>query len=140
MAKRAGGKPLEREVDRLYGLPPDEFTSARNDLARELKRTGDAPGAERVRKLAKPTRSAGAINRVVRGSRREAKRLLAAVDKLSEAQEQLLREGSRAPVDRAVDGERAAVDRLMAAVEKELGRSGGSSRPCWSARGTRFTR
>ena len=93
MAKRAGGKSLDREVDRLYGLPLDEFTRARNELAGELKRGGEGAAADEVTKLAKPTRSAGAINRAVRGSRREAKGLLSAADKLTEAQERLLRSG-----------------------------------------------
>jgi hypothetical protein len=115
---------LERDVDRLYGLPLDEFTPARNALARELKSSGDSAAAARVQKLAKPTRSAGAINHAVRGNRREAKRLLSAADKLREAQERLLREPGRRPIDQATGGERAAVDRLMAAVEVELRREG----------------
>jgi hypothetical protein len=127
VARRAGAKSLERKLDRLYGLPLDEFTRARNDLARDLKRSGDDPEAERVKKLAKPTRSAGAINRAVRANRSEARRLLAAADKLRQAQEQLLERGSRAAVGRAVEGERHAVDRLMAEVKKELRRDGGSS-------------
>jgi hypothetical protein len=127
VAKRAGAKSLEREVDRLYGLPLEEFTRGRNELARELKQGGDQDAAATVGKLAKPTRSAGAINRAVRANRREARQLLSAADKLSRAQEQLLRRGSREPVGRAVEGERAAVDRLMAEVKKELRREGGTS-------------
>jgi hypothetical protein len=127
VAKRAADKSLDREVDRLYGLPLDEFTGARNDLARRLKQGGDGAAAEEVKQLSKPTRSAGAINRAVRANRREAKRLLAAADKLTKAQEQLLRRGSRDAVGRAVEDERAAVDRLMAEVKKELRRDGGTS-------------
>jgi hypothetical protein len=115
---------IERGVDRLYGLPLDEFTSARNDLAAELKRSGDAEAAGRVRKLEKPTRSAGAINRAVRRKRRDAKRLLDTAAKLGDAQEKLLKGGGRQPVEQAVERERAAVDRLMADVEAELGRDG----------------
>jgi hypothetical protein len=122
--RKGDAGPLEREVDRLYGLPLDEFTSARNALARELKGSGDAAAAERVRNLAKPTRSAGAINRAVRKNRRDAGRLLSAADKLREAQERLLRDRGRRRVDQAAAGERVAVDRLMAAVESELGREG----------------
>ena len=127
MSDAAGGKSLEREVDRLYGLPLDEFTAARNELAAQLKRAGDGDAAASIRKLAKPTRSAGAINRAVRGDRRRAKRLLAAADKLSKAQEELLKQGSRAPVSRAIEAERTAVDELMAEVEKELESDGASS-------------
>jgi hypothetical protein len=124
MPKGRDAGSAERDVDRLYGLPLDEFTSARNALARELKGSGDAAAATRVQKLAKPTRSAGAINRAVRQNRREAKRLLSSADKLREAQERLLRERGRRPVDQATGAERAAVDRLMVAVEVELRREG----------------
>jgi chromosome segregation ATPase len=54
--KRGDAKSLEREVDRLYGLPLDEFTAARNSLARELKRSGDSAAATRVQELKKPSR------------------------------------------------------------------------------------
>jgi exonuclease VII small subunit len=124
LARVADETSLERDVARLYGLPLDEFTSARNELARELKRSGDAAAAEGVRKLEKPTRSAGAINRAVRRKRRDAKRLLDAAAKLGEAQEKLIEGGERRLVDQAVERERAAVDRLMADVEAELGRDG----------------
>jgi hypothetical protein len=134
VARGDDARSLERAVDRLYGLPLDEFTPARNALARELQ---DADAAARVKKLAKPSRSAGAINRAVRANRREAKGLLTAADKLREAQERLLRSGDRSPVERAVEAERAAVDRLMAAVEKELGREGATTQAMLErARGT----
>jgi hypothetical protein len=50
---------LETEIDRLYQLPLDEFTSARNTLAR----TAGADAAE-VRKLAKPPIAAWAVNQL----------------------------------------------------------------------------
>jgi hypothetical protein len=119
---RGDSDPLERSLDRLYGLPLEEFTASRDALAKELKGSGEADAAARIKKLAKPTRSAGAINRAVRGNRRDARRLLTAADKLREAQKQLLEKGDRRGVDRAAEGERAAVGKLMAAVEQELGR------------------
>jgi hypothetical protein len=125
--KRGDGEPLERQVERLYGLPLDEFTAARNGVARELKRSGDAAAATRVQELKKPSRSAGAINRAARQNRRDVKRLVEAAGKLSEAQERLLQGGGRRPVDQAVKRERAAVERLMAAVAIEMGHGGGAS-------------
>jgi chromosome segregation ATPase len=116
--------PDADSVDRLYGLPLDEFTSARNALARELKRSGDSAAAEQVQTLKKPTRSAGAINRAVRQNRREAKRLLQAAGKLSAAQERLLQGGGRRSIDQGIERERAAVDRLLAEVERELRNDG----------------
>jgi chromosome segregation ATPase len=135
--KRADGASLERELDRLYGLPPGDFTPARNDLARELKRSGDAAGAGRVQGLKKPSRAAGAINRAARGNRREVKRLLDAAAKLGEAQEQLLQGGDRKGIQRAVERQRTAVEKLMEAVEAELERERGASEAMLGrARGT----
>ena len=50
---------IETEVDRLYQLPPDEFTAARNALAKEA-------GADRaeVRGLGKPPIAAWAVNQL----------------------------------------------------------------------------
>ena len=83
---------LDEELDALFGLPLDEFTSARNDLAKRL-RASDAEAAEAVRALPKPTISAWTINRLSREDRdgvtalleagaalREARRLLAGDD------------------------------------------------------------
>jgi len=50
---------LETEIDQLYQLPLEEFTTARNNLAR----TAGADGAE-VRKLAKPPIAAWAVNQL----------------------------------------------------------------------------
>lgn len=137
MPKRADDAALERQLDRLYALTPGEFTSARNDLARELKRSGDAAGGGRVQELKKPSRAAGAINRVARANRRDVKRLLDAATKLGEAQEQLLQGGGRKGIQQAVERERAAVEKLMAAVEAELERERGASEAMLGrARGT----
>jgi hypothetical protein len=117
---------LDAELDRLYALPLGEFTAARNALARELK-ASDAEAAKRVRELKKPTRSAAAINRAVRGRRKEAGELLAAADDLRETQERLLKGGDRGAVEDAASRERAAIDRFMTAVEAELESEGGAS-------------
>src|SRR5688572_26545469 len=37
--------------DELFGLPPEEFVAARDDLARRLRREGDAEAARRVKAL-----------------------------------------------------------------------------------------
>jgi hypothetical protein len=55
MASRA----LDREIDRLYQLPLDEFTSARNALAK-----GAGAEASRVKTLAKPPVAAWAVNQL----------------------------------------------------------------------------
>jgi hypothetical protein len=51
--------PLDAQIDRLYQLPLDEFTPARNALAKEAGSEGDA-----IKKLQKPPLAAWAINQV----------------------------------------------------------------------------
>ena len=55
MASRA----LEAEIDRLYQLPVEEFTGARNVLAK-----GAGPEGARIRALAKPPIAAWAVNQL----------------------------------------------------------------------------
>jgi len=50
----------------LYGLPIEEFTTARNDLAARLKAAGDADGAKRVKALKKPSVATWAVNQLAR--------------------------------------------------------------------------
>ncbi|GAB2635242.1 hypothetical protein [Kribbella swartbergensis] len=50
----------------LYGLPPEQFTAARNQLATALKDAGDIAGSAEVRALRKPTIAAWLANRLVR--------------------------------------------------------------------------
>jgi Bacterial capsule synthesis protein PGA_cap len=57
---------LEQELDRLYSLPLDDFTDARNDLARRLRKAGQRPAAEAVAALRKPPVPAWAINQLAR--------------------------------------------------------------------------
>jgi hypothetical protein len=50
----------------LYGLPPEQFTAARNQLAKTLRDTGDESGSTVVKALRKPTIAAWLANRLVR--------------------------------------------------------------------------
>ena len=74
-----------REPDDLYGLPLEEFTAARNALARALKDDGRADEAERVKKLKKPPVSAWAVNQLVRDDPGGIERLLDLLERLKEA-------------------------------------------------------
>jgi len=55
-------RTLDDRIDRLYQLPLDEFTSARNALAKEVAAEGGA--ANDIKKLTKPPAAAWAINQV----------------------------------------------------------------------------
>ena len=54
------------DVDELYGLPLDQFTAARNALAKRLKKDGDKEGAAAVQALKKPSVTAWALNQLAR--------------------------------------------------------------------------
>lgn len=98
----------------LYGLDLEEFVPARDALAKELRAGGDREGAAAVKKLAKPTRAAWAVNRLVRDRPDEIAALVAAGAALAGAQEQLL-DGADADVLRsAAVAARALVDALAA--------------------------
>jgi hypothetical protein len=98
----------------LYGLELEEFVGARDALAKELRAAGDRPGAAAIKKLAKPTRAAWAVNRLVRDRPEEIAALVGAGEALAGAQEQLL-DGADADVLRnAAVAARALVDALAA--------------------------
>jgi hypothetical protein len=119
---------LEAEIDRLYGLPLDEFVNARDELARALRRADRRPDADRVKGLRKPTVGAWALNQAVRTRRDDLRELLDAGDALRAAQERLLAGGDRAELRQAGERERKLVSRLAeaaVAIGGEAGRSGG---------------
>lgn len=97
---------VEREIDELFDLPLDEFTAARNDLAKRLKRDGDAEAAEQVRSLPKPSVAAWAVNQLARREPEAVRSLLNVAARLRSAQE------------RSLKGERAA-DELRGAQAEE---------------------
>lgn len=77
---------VDEIIDRLYGLPLAEFTAARNEAARELRKAGEREAAERVKALRKPTAAAGAVNRLVREQRSEVEQFLRTAAELRDAQ------------------------------------------------------
>lgn len=73
---------VDEIIDRLYGLPPAEFTAARNEAAAELS----GAEKERVKSLRKPTAAAAAVNQLVREHRNDIDTFLAASAALRDAQ------------------------------------------------------
>ncbi|WP_327091803.1 hypothetical protein OIE66_14595 [Nonomuraea sp. NBC_01738] len=57
---------LDEVADRLYALPPQEFTPSRAEAVKAAKESGDAALAKRIGALRKPTVSAWAVNRAAR--------------------------------------------------------------------------
>ena len=94
------------DIDDLFALPLDEFTAARNALAKRLKQDGDADAAEQVRALPKPSVAAWAVNQLARQEPEAVRSLLNVAARLRSAQE------------RSLKGERVA-DELRAAQSEE---------------------
>jgi hypothetical protein len=116
---------LEREIDRLYGLPLDEFTARRNELVKRLKKEGDEEAAEQVTALVKPTVPAWTINQLARRQKKEVHAFLATGTRLRKAQERALAGGGVGALNAAQAEERESVRDLVdraTAILEEAGR------------------
>jgi len=112
---------LEQKIDRLFDLPLDEFTAARNELAKQLKKDGDAEAAEAVRGVAKPSVAAWAVNQLARREPETVRTLLNVGARLRSAQERALKGKHAADELRGAQAEeREAVRRLTQRAEKIL--------------------
>ena len=107
-------KDLSKAAADLYRLPRDEFTAARNELAKRLRGDGRRDEAEKVRSLRKPTAAAWIVNRVGQEARGDLKKLLAAGQRMREAH-------TPAKLRAASAGEREAITRLLGRVEEVAG-------------------
>jgi hypothetical protein len=115
---------LEAELDALYGLPPGEFTEARNDLARRLKQAGQEEAAARVKQLRKPTVPLWAVNQLARKHTKDVQALVAAGDRLRTAQEQALRGGESDELRAATAEERRLIRGLTQQGEQLVREAG----------------
>ena len=79
-----------RAPEGLYGLPLEEFTPARDALAKELRAAGRKDEAAEVKALRKPSVAAWALNRVARDHPDAIERLRAAGADLREAQNEAM--------------------------------------------------
>jgi hypothetical protein len=119
----------DQRIDRLYGLPPDEFTSARDRLAAELQEEGDRDAATRVKKLRRPTVSAWTVNQLVRNHRGELQELLSVGEDVRAAQRAERLAGGAEAIRELNARRRRAVDRLLDLSEQLLAQGGhGTSR------------
>lgn len=79
------GTDVDALVDRLFALPLEQFVVARTAAAKEIKASGDAVGAERVARLAKPTVAAWVVNQVARERPDDVAALVSLGDELRDA-------------------------------------------------------
>jgi hypothetical protein len=117
-----------QDVDRLFELPPEEFTAARNALARRLKDEGNASAADEVKQLGKPSIATWAINQLAREHQGAIKSLLESAARLRKAQEIALKSGgSGDALRRAQADERKTLRELTQHAQQILEHAGRSA-------------
>jgi hypothetical protein len=114
----------EAAGDELFGLAPEAFVAARDELARRLRREGDAEAARRVKALRRPPLSAWAVNQLARGRGPGLDALLAAGERLRAAHQAALAGEGAAELRAAAKAEREAVAGLVQAALELLREAG----------------
>lgn len=114
---------LDEEIDRLYGLELDRFTSERNELAKALRSEGRRDEGERIAALKKPSVSAWTVNQLARRRRKDVDLLLDAGHRIREAQRGVLTGKARTELDEGRRRQQRALDALRDAA-KGLGATG----------------
>lgn len=119
---------IEDAIDRLYSLPLDEFTPARDALVKERRAAKDSDGAAAIKALRKPTAAAWALNQLSRHDTGALDDLLALGAKLRKARRAALSGRGAASLRELSVDRRAAVDALTKRAIRHLGPSGESQR------------
>ena len=122
----AMARDLQREIDHLFSLPPEEFTAARDELAKRLKAEGRGDEAAEARGLRRPTVAAWAVNQMAKERASEIAELLAAGAELRAAQRKVM-SGIKGGFREATDRRRRAVGALVKAAEAILEAAGKGS-------------
>ena len=122
-------KLVEQAADELYSVSLGDFTRARDERAKALRKEGRREEANAVKALRKPTVAAWALNQLARQHAQEVERLLAAGGKLSAAQEDLLGGGDRKAFQSAAVTERDEVARLAGEAAELVSEAGERTGP-----------
>jgi DNA repair exonuclease SbcCD ATPase subunit len=121
---------IDRQIDGLFGLPLEDFTAARNELAKRLAKDGDRERADEVRALAKPSVPVWTINQLARREKPLVRALLDAAAKLRRGQERALGGGGSDALRSAQSQEREALRALTqraGELLREAGRPAGQA-------------
>lgn len=125
MPKLTSVPDVDEELERLYGLPLEEFTAARDDLGKRMRAAGLRDQADQVKALSKPPVSAWAVNQLARKHPDEVAALAQAGEQLAAAQAEALGSGGRERFADARDEHAAAltrIGRLIAPLLRDAGR------------------
>ena len=112
-------------LDTLYHGPLEEFTAARNELAKSLRDDGDGAAADELKGLRKPSRAAWLVNQLAVRKPDEVADLLEVGEELRAAQEEMLAGSTdRERLRDLARREQEAVDTLLRTAEA-IGREHG---------------
>ena len=111
------------EADELFGRRPEEFTAARNALAKRLRADGNGDEAARVAALRRPSQTAWALNQLARSRPDLVEALIGAGDRLRGATEQAMG-GDRSGFQTAQADERQAMQEAVSAAARLLAEAG----------------
>lgn len=111
---------LTTVADRLYAVPADAFTAARNEAAKEAKAAGDKELAGRIGSLRKPSVAAWSVNLLVRRESEQIEGALSLAEQLRAAAEAL--DGDEL---RALTRQRRALTSALASTARALARDVG---------------
>jgi hypothetical protein len=115
----------EDDLNELFHGPLEEFTAARNELAKSLRADGDSEAADWVKGLKKPTRAAWLVNQLAARKADEVGRLMKVGAELRAAQEEMLAgSADREKLRAAASGEQETIDSLVRTAEA-IGREHG---------------
>jgi hypothetical protein len=106
--------------DDLYGLPLNDFTPARDALAKELRNAGKKDAADEVKALRKPSVSAWAVNQAARRQPQDVKALVKAGGELRKAQRQAVSGRASGGLREATAAHRRLVEDLTEAARTAL--------------------
>lgn len=112
-----------REPDDLFRLRPEEFTAARNALAKRLRSDGERERAAEVQALRKPTMTAWALNQVAREQPGVVDRVVHAGEGLRSAMEKAIG-GDRSDFQSAQSEERLSIQEAVDAASTVMEAAG----------------
>jgi hypothetical protein len=112
--------PVAKAAD-LYGLPLEEFTKARDALAKEARQAGNREAADEIKALRKPPVSAWAVNQLARRHPQELKALVKAGEGLRKAQRAAVGGGGPDALRDATRVHRERLDELTSIARHDLG-------------------
>jgi hypothetical protein len=119
----ASGADFEGDLDRLYQLTLNEFTSARDDLAKRLRAEGQNETAQEIKKLRKPTAAVWLVNQLARERPLDVQRLLKAGQTLTKSQARAAA-GKSPQFPKARRDEHHALEQLAKAAREIAERAG----------------